>query len=280
MIDLVITAVLSVALVPLVIYTDGAARVILGLIFLLFSPGYSLISALFPDKYSISAIERLALSFGLSFAMVSLTGLALNYTPFGIRLYPILISQLVLIGILLLLAWWRRSRIAPETRFGINIKQKTVDFSKFWKNETGFGKILNVVLVISVVAAIGTLIYTAANPKPGEKFTEFYILGANGIADDYPEEIVLGESAWVTVGIVNREHDNATNNVEALIQGTPSAALGPVTLAHGEEYESRITFKPNATGSNQKVEFHLYKDGSDESYLSLHIWVNVTKPDQ
>jgi len=66
-------------------------RIILGLPLVLFLPGYSLIAALFPGKDDLDAIERIALSFGLSIAITPLLGLALNYTPFGIRLSPVLI---------------------------------------------------------------------------------------------------------------------------------------------------------------------------------------------
>jgi len=278
MLDLIIIAVLSLILLPLVEYTTGAARVILGLIFLLFSPGYSLIAALFPGKGSISTFERIALSFGLSFALVSLTGLILNYTPFGIRLYPILISQIILISLMLVIAWLRRRRLEPDERFQLNLRQKASEVSRSWSGDTRIGKALNVLLVISAIAAISTLIYTVANPKQGEKFSEFYILGAEGLADDYPEEITLGESAWVTVGIINREHDVATYDVKVVIQNNPAASLGPIDLEHDGKYESRVTFTPDAPGDNQKVEFRLYKNGSSEVYLDLHIWINVTEP--
>jgi len=58
----------------------------------LFLPGYALIAALFPSKNDLDGIERLALSFGLSIAVVPLIGLGLNFTPFGIRLVPIIVS--------------------------------------------------------------------------------------------------------------------------------------------------------------------------------------------
>ena len=64
-------------------------RVVFGLPFVLFLPGYALISALFPGKEDLDGVERIALSFGLSIAVVPLIGLVLNYTPFGIRLVPI-----------------------------------------------------------------------------------------------------------------------------------------------------------------------------------------------
>ena len=35
--------------------------------------------------------------------------------------------------------------------------------------------------------------YVIITPKEGEKFTEFYILGPNGTASDYPTELKVGE---------------------------------------------------------------------------------------
>jgi len=69
-----------------------AARWILGSMFVFFIPGYVTVEALFPKGRELSGIERLALSIGLSLALVPLIGLLLNYTPWGIRLTPIVIS--------------------------------------------------------------------------------------------------------------------------------------------------------------------------------------------
>jgi hypothetical protein len=70
-------------------------RYFLGVIFVLFLPGYSLIKALFPEK-EIDNIERTALSVGMSLALVPITGLILNYTPWGIRTTSITLSLLTL----------------------------------------------------------------------------------------------------------------------------------------------------------------------------------------
>ena len=67
-------------------------RYVLGSLMVLYLPGYSLIEALYPKKEDLDGLERLALSIGLSLALVPLVGLALNYTPWGIRLDPIVVS--------------------------------------------------------------------------------------------------------------------------------------------------------------------------------------------
>lgn len=86
----------------LVIYTVPsqfplvALRWVLGSVFVLFMPGYVTVEALFPKSRELDGIERFALSVGLSLALVPLVGLLLNYTPWGIRLNPIVVSLTIL----------------------------------------------------------------------------------------------------------------------------------------------------------------------------------------
>src|SRR5207245_4585088 len=54
---------------------------LLAIVLVLFAPGYVLVAALFPRDVEIDWIERIALSFGLSIAVVPLLGLFLNFTP-------------------------------------------------------------------------------------------------------------------------------------------------------------------------------------------------------
>ena len=70
-------------------------RYILGSIFVLWLPGYTFTKALFPEK-ELDSVERVALSIGISLALVPIIGLLLNYTPWGIRLTPITLSLLAL----------------------------------------------------------------------------------------------------------------------------------------------------------------------------------------
>jgi hypothetical protein len=100
------TTLILVSMTTLVIFTvpeDAVpfvyARYVLGLIFVLWEPGYVLVKALFPRK-GLDSIERVALSFGMSLALVPLVGLLLNYSPWGIRLVSITFSLSALTVIL------------------------------------------------------------------------------------------------------------------------------------------------------------------------------------
>ena len=94
----------------LISVTSGAAlylRYVFGSALVLFLPGFALIEALYP-KRELDELTRLALSIGLSLALVPLVGLVLNYTPWGIRLLPVSISIAGLTAVLLCVALKRR----------------------------------------------------------------------------------------------------------------------------------------------------------------------------
>jgi len=109
-------AALLVAACLFSVYASGlipalaAPRIVFGFLFTLFLPGYSLIEALYPRGDELSPLERLALSIGLSLALVPLLGLLLNYTPWGVRLDPTLAALSALTLGLLLIASYRRYR--------------------------------------------------------------------------------------------------------------------------------------------------------------------------
>jgi hypothetical protein len=91
-----------------------ALRWVFGSVFVLFVPGYVAVEALFPKGRELDSIERFALSVGLSLALVPLVGLVLNYTPWGIRLTPIMTSLIILTIGLAAIAFARRYRLSVD----------------------------------------------------------------------------------------------------------------------------------------------------------------------
>ena len=83
-------------------------RYVFGSLYVLYVPGAVLLEALYPRGEELEPLERLALSIGLSLALVPLVGLILNYTPWGIRLVPIIISLALLTLSLAIIALYRK----------------------------------------------------------------------------------------------------------------------------------------------------------------------------
>lgn len=110
LVGLTLVSILLTDLVPGIVYL----RYILGSIYVLFLPGYVTIEALYPYHKELSPLERLALSIGLSLALIPLIGLVLNYTPWGIRLTPILGATSIYIVVVVILATYRKYNIVHK----------------------------------------------------------------------------------------------------------------------------------------------------------------------
>lgn len=136
-------------------------------------------------------------------------------------------------------------------------------------------KIVSAVLFACLIVAIGFTIYIAIMPPPGERFTEFYILGPSGKAYDYPTDLVLGENGTVIIGVVNHEYENVTYTILIKLDNETIATINNVMLSHGAKWEQNYTFTPEKTGERMKLEFLLFKDAVNEPYRSLHLWVTV-----
>jgi hypothetical protein len=82
-------------------YPWSYIRNVLGLIFVLWLPGYTFVRAFFPANVpktetstNLIRIDRIALSIIMSMALVALIGLVLNFTPLGIQIIAIMLSLL------------------------------------------------------------------------------------------------------------------------------------------------------------------------------------------
>jgi uncharacterized membrane protein len=287
-IDLALVLILSSLLILIILFIPiDAIRIIPGLPFMLFFPGYTLIAALFPGKSGLQGIERLALSFGLSLAVIPLIGLILNFTPWGIRLHPILISLSVFIMAMCTIAFFRRNRLSDDDKydFGSMLTMRkarareepaTVGMPSL-NNKKWIDTLLNSVLVLAAVVCICTIVYVIATPKAGEKFSEFYILGTEGKAENYPRDVKLGSPILLTIGVVNHEQAETVYTGKVTIDGVNNRDLPTITLAPEQKQEQVISFTPTKEGQDQKVEFLLFKDAETEPYLTLHIWVDVSQ---
>ena len=95
-----------VAAIPENAFPFVYARYILGLLYVLFLPGYCFIRAFFMQR-ELEYLEQIVFSLGLSILFVFLTGLLLNYSPWGITLAPIVLSLLTLTLVFSIIALFR-----------------------------------------------------------------------------------------------------------------------------------------------------------------------------
>jgi uncharacterized membrane protein len=207
-ISLIIT---FIDLIIILFGVTGQLRIIFGLPIILFIPGWVLVYALFPTKKTekgIDNVERIALSFGLSIAIVPLIGLVLNYTPWVINTIPIILCLSLFIFLFGLFAIYRWYNKKEDIRYIL-----TIDIN-FPKGKTKIDSSLNIIIIILIVISLSLLVYAIISPKEGEKFTEFYLLGPNRIADDYPSYLLTGENAEVIIGVVNHEYKPIDYTVE------------------------------------------------------------------
>ncbi|MFX0206841.1 MAG: DUF1616 domain-containing protein [Candidatus Hodarchaeota archaeon] len=275
--DLVTVMVLATLLLGIALTAQtGTLRIVLGLPFVLFLPGYVIVSALVPKDKDLDTIERIALSFGLSIAVVPFIGLSLNYTPWGIRLNSILLSLFVLIISVSIIAWYRRSQVSVEDRFCFIVSIELPRGEEF----AVIDKLLTILLVVTVIIAVCTLFYVITSPKKGESYTEFYILNENKITENYPTNLTISENGTVIVNVVCREHERTKYTVVIeLINLTgerENKTLGQYNFTLGQNQRNETVFNFNISDNGTyKLQFLLYINDIKEEYRELHLWINV-----
>ena len=98
-----LATVASVITIPENDYPRVLMRYLLGSVFIMFLPGYSVLRSIFPEHMTVSGkgrevevAERIVLAIVMSMALVPVVGLLLNYTPFGLSTNSITMSLLTL----------------------------------------------------------------------------------------------------------------------------------------------------------------------------------------
>jgi len=323
------------ALVPGV--SETPLRLVLGLPFVLFLPGYALVAALFPEagdppaangggeptpdggaeagaesasahsllglageSNGIDGIERVALSLGLSIAIVPLVGLAANFTPWGIRLGPILVAVAGFTLGTTAVAAVRRRSLPESERFRVPYRE-WIDSATgtLFEPESRLDGILSVVLVCSMLLAAGSVAYAVTVPPQGETFTEFYVLTEDEneelVAADYPSEFRVGESQPVVVGLGNHEGESVEYTVvvqlqEATVENNETVILdrqeidrfSSPAVADNETWQRTHEIRPTRTGDRLRVQYLLYRGPppaeptAETAYRDLDLWIDVT----
>ncbi|OYT45871.1 hypothetical protein B6U90_02290 [Thermoplasmatales archaeon ex4484_6] len=267
--DLYAALVLSTLLVAIIIldevlgFGSQVLRVVLGLPFILFIPGYMLISALYPERKryfdregrpitreeweriveegeseegggdeipggkGLDDLERVALSLGLSIAITPLIGLVLNYTYDWDPEHLGIRLFPILISIYAFIVITGIAAILRRRRVPKEDRYGIVIDISIPDDYSTTDKLLTAGIVIMMLASVTLLVYIIVVPREGEAFTEFYILGPTGMAEKYPRNMLLEEEKYVIIGIGNHEHRRMNYTIVLTI--SPEARNNTVT---------------------------------------------------
>ena len=287
---------------------------ILGLFAVLFAPGYAFVAALFPKKNSdstlfedirpgtsaegatVTAVERLLLAIGLSVCVVPLLGLGLTYRTQGFDSPTLLVVTGVLTLVLTGIGAVRRHQTLPWERFDPNAR-RFVDNSLRAFDTARERSPITIFLVIGLVVAAGGIGLAVLDAEQGEQFTSLYLLSEDpetgeAVADNYPDEIAVGESESLTVGITNNEGERVQYNVVVQLQSLgPDGNIQEVqaldtfrrTVAPGETWEQPHEISPSLPGEDLRVTYLVTIDGTLQTTLyrpadahrSVHFWIDV-----
>ncbi|KAF5059615.1 hypothetical protein DSECCO2_334320 [anaerobic digester metagenome] len=243
---------------------------LLDFLLMAFIPGYCLMAAVFPGKNDVKGVERGALSLGLSLALTALIGFVMKYTPWGFSLTSTLLAVSAFTVVMVALAFVRRWRAGEEEGFSLNLSLNIV--RNHFRGRSLEYRVLSVIIIITMVLAVSATLYIMVNPHQGDKFTEFYILGENGTAADYPTNLTLGETGNLTIGIVNHEYQRV-DYLLVVKSNNRTLSSENLTLENGAKLEIPYNFTASSA-DKKEMKFLLYRLPDEEKvYRSLNLTV-------
>ena len=241
------------------LFPIGVLRFGLGIPFLLFFPGYSVLVSL-----RIGMTQRLALSVVLSTLVVTLIGFCLNYTPWGITLNSVTYGIAVFITLSLIFAAIRLRRSNKEDIKPIIDGDERSQRSIF----------LSIVAVVAILGTLSVSTYFIFAHKTGEAFTDFSVASTSERAINFPQDLKVGQNLDIYIFVSNHENKGCNYSVQVTIDGFTSNIGSGKTLANGETWNQPFQLSFKHLGQNERVEFVLLKDG--QIYLApLYIWFNI-----
>jgi uncharacterized membrane protein len=291
----------SIASIYLPVLNTLPLRIILTLPVVLFIPGYGIIAALYPKKRDIELLERIALSFGLSIAVIPLIGFGLNFTPWGIRLDPIVVSLSLFTFVIILAAYYQRSLVEEDERFSFPFSEVALAMKRELVpgGRNRVDHILGGILILLIFTTLIATIFVFTAPKGEEGYSEFYVLDENRTTSNLPSRINVTQSYPINIGIGNHENRNVTYTIETWTVRTEFNNITNTSSIVAMEPNDRMTFtladkntaiipynlSVKETGYD-RVEFLLFnesipgfevtgRDRINASYRNLHLWLTV-----
>ncbi len=266
---LALTVVLGEAGVRLV----SGPRLILTLLVVLVAPGYFWHVALFPRQSSLEGWERSAMVIGLSAASVPPLAIVLDGAlRVPLRIETILASITVWTGLGILAANARRQVVPRADRFGIRL---TLARLAVPLRRDRIGALLIASFMLTTVVSALALLLTFTAEGPARSFTEFYVLGNEALAENYPRALRVGAPTLLTTTVVNEEDHATYFMVIARIGDQILGQSEPVTVAPGTSADLSVSVIPLFSDTDVPLDLDLMREDQAGAYRRLRLWVDV-----
>ena len=248
----------------------------------------------------ISWTERLALSFGMSLALVPLLGLVIAPVAGSLSLEP------VLVGLNLFILFWvvagvvRRNGLPADERLRLPYRR--------WGGavrEAAYGgqhpidRVISVFVLVTVLVSVVTMGFVLLAPQHGESYTSTTLLTerADGTltASGYPSQFTAGQGEDLVLQIENSEDvetsytvivelQQVTNEEGSLtVEARDELLREQRTVAAGDTWRADHTVTPTTTGENLRVAYYVYRGdvpavpAEDTAYRNLYFWTDVSE---
>ena len=303
--------------------SSTALRAAISAPLLTFVPGYALVSALYPERAErdegfrsiddrsvatnggstnrrVDLVERAALAFGISLAVVPLLVFAVSLAGFEITALTVLGGLTLFAAVGIVVAAVRRFRLSPDRRFSLPLRRWSgrLHGGVFGTDSTG-AAVVNVALALSILVAFAALGGAIVTPADGQSSSSMTLLtedeSGDLVTEGYPSEFTAGEERDMTVRVTNDEGERTTYTVVVVVQRV-DADDGAATVLEqqevtrfqntvdpGERWTERHAVAPEMLGDDLRLQYQLYRGTPPEdptpedAYRTTHVWISVSE---
>lgn len=295
--------------------TSPVVRAVVGVPLLFLLPGYALVALLYPRSppadvtpsvstndpvervRGVTGVERIALSFGASFAVLPMIGLTIStVTAFTTTTVVTAVGGFVVV--VTLLAAGRRLRLPLHERYRIDIGAGVTAIREGLYGRSSVHAAVNVALVVSTLLALTTGGYALLAPQDGEQYTTMQLLSEDDsgdlVAANYPEEIGPRGVVPLVVAVDNQEGETMEYTAVAQQQRLEDGEV--VEREEIDRFDYRLedgatghadrTLEPTAEDGEIRIALLLYPGDTPETpttenaYRYTHVWTEVQPADE
>ena len=248
--DILVVITITIIAVALT-FLDNVLGRILTLPLVLMLPGYAVMSAMFvrlPSGFP----ERLVLSLGLSVIIVVLSGLALNWIPYGLqsRSWTLCLGTITLCGSAVAIVRRKGNATSHPSRPIIGLTLRS------W--------LLLGLTAIVVAGAVAVSSLGAAQQQNSEQFTQLWILPINE----------GGQKHMVRLGVSNMQLTEAEYGLNVSVNGKTVQEWSAIALKPHGTWEVTLTLPTIKYTGKIYVEAVLYRNSaSSKKYRVVDLWL-------